>query len=268
MNSLSRPERDALLNRARQIDAQIYPADTATAPKGQAAAKLREEYYRILAEYADRLPRVTMSCCPFTGTPLKRSFDPWGLDGPWWHYTPEVEIEEPLAPPAFKVLLGAVAFHGRTPSDARQAVTPGPEVPFVVPRLLGLPGMVAVISSLKLATGDTAYPIAYFSESDIPHNRLHQFWLRQDYWFKTAEGRTGWIIANDTWDFELKNWIASGKLRWIDLQDLSLRVQDGNSDKPCPFLDMPGDRAPQNVAFGKRNSMDLPDGTPVNPFEE
>ncbi len=268
MSSLTAPERTALLSKAWEIEGLLYPTDRAKKPQGRAAASLREAYYLILGEYADRLPRIVMSICPHTGQPLKRSFDPGGVDGPWWHKDREVKIEEPDPPPTFKVLQGALALHQRTPREARAPVIPGPEVPFVIPRLLKLPGMIAVVSRLPLDTGDTAYPISYFSTEDIPHTRLHQFWLKEEYWFNLDGGKSAWLIANDVWDFNLEPWIRSGKLRWIDGEGTAMRVVDGRGAEPCPFLNLPGDRLPQSLGFGKRELLDLPDGTPVNPFED
>lgn len=268
MNVFNKNERDALLNKARALNAKLYPDDDREAPKSRDASLIREAYYQALGEYADRLPRIVMSACPFTGELFKHSFDPWGLDGPWWQEGREVDIEEPAPPSSFKVLLGALALRGRKPVEAQRVSNPGPEVPFVVPRLLNLPGMVAVISQATLETGDIAYPIGYFSPELIPPQKLHQFWLEQDLWFDTAEGKSGWLIANDVWDFDLQPWIKSGKLRWIRPDDPKAEVVDGRSGEACPFVDLPGDRFPQSIAFGERTLLELPDGTPVNPYEE
>jgi hypothetical protein len=268
MPALTKDERDELLQRAWELDARLYPPDRSTAPKGRAAAEIRELYYRVLAEYVDRLPRVPMSVCPFSGAPLLHSFDPFGLDGPWWQQDREVEIEEPAPPPTFKVLLGAVALHGREPAEARDPVIPGPEAPYVVPRLLRLPGMVAVVSELRLETGDTAYPIAYFSESPIAPRLLHQHWLQQDLWFEVAPGKSGWLIANDVWDFELEPWLASGKLRWAETVEQGLQLVDPASGPACRFVGLEGARWPQSIAGGQREFTEPPDGTPINPYED
>jgi hypothetical protein len=268
MTTLTRKERDDLLVQMTTIDRRLYPDDQTETPHGRVAATLRETYYQLLAAYADRLPRIVMSACPFTGQTLERAFDPFGLDGPWWYQDREVEIAEPEAPATFKVLLGALALRGRTPTEARADVIPGPEVPFVVPRLLRLPGMVCVVSQLTLTTGDTAYPIAYFSPEEIAPKQLHQPWLRQELWFKADESANAWLIANDAWDFDLEPWVASGKLRWIEPTDAEARVVDGRAGRACPYVDLPGDRAPQLISSGDRELLELPDGTPINPFED
>src|SRR5262245_45399878 len=264
---LTRTERDALLERIRELDRALYPGEDRQEPVGERRARLKENYYQLFVEYGDRLPRVVMSACPFTGAPLRRAWDPWGLDGPWWFKTRIFRIEEPVAPPTFRVLLGALALGERLPVESRDEVTPGPEIPFVVPRLLELPGMVAVISRLDLATGDVAYPIGYFSEEDIPDHRLHQPWLRQDLWFKNKSGGTSWLIANDPWDFELAPWIERGKLRWIRTGDAESRVV-GPESGACPYLELEGERAPQAISGGERELLEPPDGTQVDPFTD
>jgi hypothetical protein len=73
MTTLTRRERDEILAQLAAIDQQLYPEPPAERPSGRAAAELRERYYQLLAEYADRLPRIVMSACPFTGEALEQS---------------------------------------------------------------------------------------------------------------------------------------------------------------------------------------------------
>lgn len=267
-DDFDRASRDALLARVRPLENRIFGREGFDALTGRESSEAQEKYFQLLAEYSDRLPRVAMSACPFTGEVLKRSFDPWGIDGPWWFQECELKIEEPSAPPSFRLLLGALALHGREPVEARDAVIPGPEVPFVVPRLLEMEGMVAVVSSLSLASGDTAYPIAYFSSEELAPERSHQPWLRQEHWFKTAEGASAWLIANDVWDFELEPWIASGKLKWIAPGDASCRVIGASDGPPCPYVGLAGEREPASLAAGERYPLPLPDGEMINPYED
>jgi hypothetical protein len=263
--SLTREERDQLLAELADIDARLYPEDDADAPESRQAALLRERYYLKLGEYADRLPRVVLSACPHCGEPLTRVFDPYGLDGPWWHVDVEVAFEEPRPCPHFQVLLGAVDLHGREPSEVGAEVKPGPAAPFVVPALLALPGMKAVVGSLALATGDTAYPIAYFSDQPLEPARLHQSWCRDAYWFKDADGNAGWSIANDPYDFDLEPHLAAGRLSWVDLAERPPYVR-GAADGSCPLVELPGDRERQKLCGGERELFGLPSGEVVNPF--
>ncbi|MBE0543991.1 MAG: hypothetical protein IH623_21825 [Verrucomicrobia bacterium] len=263
---LTRNERNNLLGRLRELEGRLFPLNDAEAPTGRAAARLNEACYQLLAEYGDRLPRVIMGACPFTGAPLKCSFDPYGLDGPWWWKDCPFEIDEPKPPAAFRVLLGALNLHGRLPAEATDEVIPGPEVPFVVPRLLAMPGMVAVVSRLELITGDVAYPVSYWSATEFAAEDLHQPWLRQELWFDNDEGSQSWLIANDPWDFELERWIAGDKLFW--LEPGGEKVLGRTTGGKCPFLGLKGDLQPQSLAGGERELLELPDGSPINPFPE
>lgn len=266
---LTRERRETLLARLRKLDAMLYPPDDTTpTPRGAERARMKDDYYKVLNEYFDRLPRVVMSICPFTGTPLLRAFDPFGPDGPWWHKDLLVEINEPDAPPTFKLLLGALRLGTREPVETVQEVIPGPEVPFVVPRLLGLPGMIAVVSELHLETGDVAYPIAYFSKQNIPPAKLHQPWLRQDLWFKTESGDASWLIANDTWDFDLARWVERKQLGWLAERKGAVLALTSDSGESCPYLELPGERRPQVLVGGARAFGELPTGVPFNPYEE
>src|SRR4051812_12543064 len=124
--SLTQQERAQLLSRLRDLDARLFPPEESEPPENRIAARLRDECLLILAEYGDRLPRVVMGACPFTGMPLKRSFDPFGLDGPWWWKDRPFKIEEPAAPPAFQLLVGALDLRGRIPAETVDGVIPGP----------------------------------------------------------------------------------------------------------------------------------------------
>lgn len=264
-DSLTKQERDQLIQEMARIDAELYPAEGIEGPGVRASILLRERFYQVKGEYADRLPRLVLSRCPFTGEPLKRSFDPFGLDGPWWHVLNDVVFDEPRAPEGFQVLLGAVNFQGRQPEEVVTEVRPGPGVPFVVPRLLELPDMRAVISKIELATGDIAYPVAYYSTAEIEPILLHQPWCRKDYWFPTDSGDAGWSIANDLFDFDLAPYLADGRLWWTDLADPEGGVL-GKNDGKCPFVDLPGDRELQQVVAGEASLIGLPTGVPIDPF--
>jgi hypothetical protein len=264
----TREERDEIVARMFALWARLFPPDGSPPLDAAERNDVRERYYQALGEYGDRLPRVVMSACPFTGTPLKRAWDPYGFDGPWWPVSSTCEIAEPRGPETFQVLLGALGLRREKPTETRDAVKPGPEVPFVVPALLGLPGMVAVVGELTLETGDKAYPVAYFSEAEIAPQQLHQPWLRDEFWFTDAEGNESWSMATDVWDFELAPYLESGQLRWVLLDEPTPRVRrlGVQGDGPYPFADLPGERLPQIYVDGERDFLGLPDGRPAAPF--
>jgi hypothetical protein len=171
---LTRSARDELVQRIYQLEASLFRRPGAPELTMAERPLAKERLFATYGEYADRLPRVRLSSCPYCGEPLKRVFDPFGMDGPWWHVDVQVKYDEPAACDHFRVLLGAVNLGDRVPEEVRGEVRPGPEVPFVVPALLALPGMLAVVGRLQLATGDVAYPIAYFSDQPTRPVSLHQ----------------------------------------------------------------------------------------------
>lgn len=267
MSFQNKNERDQVVRKIYETERLLFPQDRSKKPGISESLQLRERYFATLGEYADRLPRIPLSQCPICGSALNRVFDPYGLDGPWWHTGPKVEYQEPKACEHFMVMLGALYMNGRIPVEAVNEVQPGPEAPYVVPALLKLPGMLAVVSTTVLATGDVAYPIAYFSDHAIHPRYLHQSWCRTTHWFPNATGGQSWTIANYAFDFDLQPYAQKKQLRWFDLTTPEAGVKTID-DEPCPFLDLPGDRERQIIAFGERDLMGLPNGELIAPFDD
>jgi hypothetical protein len=109
------------------------------------------------------------------------------------------------------VLLSALSLNGRVQAKAVEEVQPGPgpEVPFVVPSLLRLPDMLAVLTKTILATADTAYPVAYFSDHNIHHRDIHQSWCRTSFRLPDRCGGQAWSTANFKYDFNLEPYVRS-----------------------------------------------------------
>lgn len=257
---MKKKERDALLRELEDIDDRLYPKK-GDGPKGKEYKRLHKLYYTKLEEYFERLPRVAMSVCPYCGEVLKRSIDPFGLDGHWWAEDRLVKVREPEACRHFKVLLGAMKVRPEDPVEATHSVRPGPDVPFVVPRLLELPGMIAVVGRVELETGDVAYPIAYFSDQKTRAIDLHATWLRVEYWFKDESGNSCWNISNDEWSFELEPFLRDKRLRWTDMNAV-MTVED----EEWPY-DLDGVRRPQLIYDGEVDYAEPPTGEIVCPFE-
>jgi hypothetical protein len=266
-DTFSKEERDRLVTGAYELERRLYPKPGEEPLSVRDAGQVRERFYASLAEYSDRLPRVVLSVCPYCEAPLKKAFDPFGLDGWWWHVDIQVSFNDPAPCEHFQVLLGALSLGGRVPSEVRAEVRPGPDVPFVVPALLELPGMIAVIGRTRIMTGDVAYPIGYFSDQEIPPLQLHQPWCRNMYWFKDEEGNAVWSVANDEFDFDLLPHVESGKLKWAELDhpDSGVFPKDG---EVFPWSGLEGDRERQQLVAGERDLLGLPTGEVLNPFEE
>jgi hypothetical protein len=229
---------------------------------------MSKERDAVMQEYAERLPFVKLSRCPFCAKVLEYPMDTGGLNGPWWFNGPLAEYPKPDGCEHFRVLLGAMHFGLNHPIEAEMIpeVLPGPGVPFVIPRMLEkVPAMKAVISRFTMPPGYECYPIAYFSEKPVHGALLHQAWGRQAYQVLDEEGKyEGWSAANDKLDFELQPWIDKGVLLWINPGDTEFTLQ---SRPPCPYVNLPGVRAPQKIVRGKLETMPLPTGERFQPFE-
>ncbi len=255
--------RNKIVMRYRESDRRTTAPylDTLTNSQARAEYALQDT---LLSSYGDALPPVRVSTCPHCGGELDYVFDPFGLDGMWWASGGPVSTRMPDEP-HFKVLLGAIDFHGREPAEAaaNRRVLPGPGVPFVVPRLLELPGMIVVISACDLPRGDTAYLMAYFSDAPLDPRDLHQPWGRDTFTFPDEDGDARWTAATDPWDFDLHQWIEKGRVKWINPGDRAFTLQQSGA---CPYVDLPGRREPQVIEVGKLGTLPLPDGEPFDPF--
>jgi hypothetical protein len=232
------------------------------AQRQQLAAGLR----KLLSEYYDRLPRMTLSRCPYCGLALERTFDPWGLDGPWWQVGETAPHEEPPACEHFMVLQGALNLNGKPVDGGRKPSKPGPEVPFVIPAVLNLPTMTAVVSALSMEHGYTAYPIAYFAEKAPPPGALTQGWNQEHYSFTDAAGRGAWTIKTDPWDFDVKAWAQRGKVKWVDPGDPAFQL----STKPVsafPYGNLSGRRERLTIIGNHLTTVPPPQNETVDPFE-
>ena len=221
---------------------------------------------KVHADYFDALPRVPMSLCPFTGQPLLKAFDPWGLDGFWWQERKLYNLIEPPAPETFRVLRGALNLNDRPPLGGPAEAHVGPGIPYVIPRLLKMPTMLMVVSSLPMLNGYTAYPLAYFSTEVPMASSLVATWRCQTYSFTNSNGAPVWCMPSDVWDFDLKPWVESNKVLWIEPGDPEMSIQRGNWEQ-YPFKSIQGDMVQQTIVEDRLSTSPPPDGTPYHPFE-
>ncbi len=261
---LTKTERDEI--RARRATAMERYRACLMAEDSAGASQASDDADAALAAYFDRLPVVTMSTCPFTGKPLMRSFDPFGLDGPWWQ--PGARRFAPPAPFTFCVLRGAVHLQGKRVIGPTLEAAIGPEVPYVIPRLLVLGNMTVVIGELPMVPGYKVYTIGYFADPRPPAKSLTADWPDTSYTYKTLFGEGGSIIPVDPWDFDLKPWITKGKVRWCvpgsGNQELAPPApQSITGASECPYLDLKGRREYMVVRGEKTWDRGLPNGDPI-----
>ena len=259
-------ERKNLLRRYRETWRQLTTPNVQKLSREQAKAVIAEQKH-LIAEYAERLPFVPVSRCPYCQKALEYPLDAYGLDGPWWFKSLLAEYPEPDACEHFQVLLGAMNFNGRVPAESavNREIVPGPPVPFVVPALIELPTMKAVISSFTMPPGYTAYPIAYFAKQRFHGGLLHQPWGREAYQVRDESGKyESWAVATHPWDFDLQPYIDKDLLLWINPGDSKLVL---HSQPPCPYVNRPGARQPQKIVKGQITLLPPPTGKPLEPFE-
>jgi hypothetical protein len=209
-----------------------------------AAARQAEDATRMMTEaerYRELLPTVPLSRCPLTGAAVEINLDTLGLDGLWWDYESPVRRHDDL-PSTFLVVAGCVNLGGAsTVTYAPFLRKPGPEVPFVVPRILHLEGVRAVLSGLSIG-GFSAVATSYFAQR-WPDARLINAWGASTYEVREPDGSRGWDHAEDwppEWDFDLAPWLDGGHVQWIAPGDTSLTLREGSAG--CPYLGWQGSR--------------------------
>lgn len=217
-----------------------------------------------LSELWDRcetgVPVLPLSRCPYTGAEVRHSIDTYGLDGLWWDYHAPVRPPESL-PSTYFALAGAVKL-GSTLEEFPFLCRPGPEVPYVVPRLLGQPEIRAVISTVEVGN-HRAFPTFYFADPFPGYISRVNTWGTAQFWFNDEEGNWVWDAVEDEaadFDFDLEPWIRSGKLLWIAPGDEHLRLRA--HARACPYLGLEGRRFPMHLTLGLVLGSDEPEIDP------
>jgi len=219
------------------------PADPGT------EAEARETMAAAAAEYVDAVPIVSLSRSPLTGEVFETSLDIDGLDGLWWAY--DYDYRPYVEPPrGLFAWTGALKIDGPLPDWSLKAMV-GPEVPFVLPRILDHPALTAVVSSV-LVGEHVGFPIVYFADPVPPDLERVDDWGHRSYMYARPDGSPA--SAHSTQDdaekdFDLRLWLDAGRLLWIAPGDLSLELHRGADG--CPFLDLPGERRRRYIQEGE-----------------
>ncbi|NJO14965.1 MAG: hypothetical protein HC877_04225 [Thioploca sp.] len=226
------------LNKYYEIDDQI---DTLWKEgKKEEVKKIRNILDELREEYIRRLPVLPLSRCPFCGSLFKFLFDPWGLEGFWWNNWGGGISHWDYSPKPCKhfiLLLGALNLNGLPPKGGKGECRPGPEIPYVIARILNAHrSRVAVISSIPIHNGYTAYPIAYFTrEWSVSVGSITAHWMYETinigaYWTDKPE---------DVFDYELLPWVQKGKIKWIEPNDETCTI---SNNPKFPYANLPGRR--------------------------
>jgi hypothetical protein len=212
--------------------------------------------------YWESLPVVPISRCPIDAALIQKKMDIYGLDGGWWDVDGD---DEPLfGDTHVSTYTGALKFDiGDVVNlfvPKRHRIRPGPEVPYVVPRLLLIPSVRCVISSMKLLAGRaTAYFTTYFADPRISAAESYQPWLRQTFYFLDPTGYQRWRSCSDAWDFDIASWLrkTKDKIYWIAPEDKDMIVVTGSAER-CPYVNLAGVRVPRLIERNQVFNLPLP----------
>lgn len=190
------------------------------------------------AERAERayfagLPRVAVSCCPFDGKPVLRSFDPYGEDGIWWKGDGVTE-ESPSCP------------HFCFWRGAREGTAVS-----VIPRILEKAGVFAVLSRIEMSSGAVVSVVSYFAERRPAAEELAGDWPRGVYTFVTALGKHRWHHDEGGRDIDLGSWLARGKIRWCEVGSGNEKLSEVGTER-CPHIGLAGEEKYGEIIIAAR----------------
>jgi hypothetical protein len=240
------PERRRLMAESAELMTQVRALRDAD--RGKEAFPLRERIHDINQRYRDLLPEVTVARCPTTGELVRWPIETMGLDAWFWDYRRTIRRDPDVLPPSWLAMTGAMRL--TEPVERTEfVVVPGPDAPFVVPRILKSPGVRAVIAQFPVGT-HLGWTITYFGPQP-PDVELVNLWGANSYpVFRNGEwtGRDTEHPKASRYDFKLTRWLRSGALLWLKPGDGSATLREGPDG--CPFVDLPGSRRISVVANG------------------
>lgn len=239
----------SLVRQSKELDYEI--TTQGDNPDREIEGKLydmRDTLTDMREQYRSMTPVMPLSRCPFSQRLFYHSFDPYGLDGPWWNYEAPVRPAD-RAPSRFLALTGAMKLG--PVENVPYLIKPGPDAPYVVPELLEQDGVKAVLTQIQVGA-HIAFVIVYFAETPDDHFTL-------DTW---GTDHRAYVDHKDTYhydefmdddevsqDFILEPWISQGKLLWVTPGDLGFDLKTGASG--CPYLNIEGNRKNQIIVDGE-----------------
>ena len=203
-------ERDEILAEGERFRAELRKWNWAELRRESvdeaAMALARRRIIKLLDEYVAWLPEVPVSRCPDSGDIVLWRLDNVDLNGWFWEY--DNPARRPTKPPvSWLAMTGALRIAGPVAS-APFIADPGPETPFVIPRILDKPGVRAVVAQLPIGP-HVGWPITYFGPR--PGVTLVNEWGANTYpvldrgeWLGWAES-TPWSPDND---YDLRPWLS------------------------------------------------------------
>jgi len=209
---------------------------------------------QLLDDYMDILPLLSISRCPFTGDIVNMQIDIDGLDGLWWNFDAPKRPKTDLSI-TFFAMDGAMQLDNEV-KIVPFLCSPGPEIPFVIPRLLSYIQVKAVLSTIKVGN-HTGFIMIYFAEPMLEEVVRINDWGSGRYFdsfstFNNTVTPGNYIEAESDeldYDFDLEPWIKSGKLMWIEPGDTTMTLKSVVSH--CPYLHLVGNQNTQYIQMGE-----------------
>ncbi|WAL67895.1 hypothetical protein ORV05_09025 [Amycolatopsis cynarae] len=239
-------ERRALLAEGNRLKAHY--AEVGFTAGGKAAI------YRVFDlhdRYEELLPESVVARCPFTGSAVPWPIDSVDLDGWYWDYDNPARRLRGRVLPTWLAMGGAVRL-AEPVASAPFFCMPGPDAPYVVPRLLAHPQVRAVVAQLPIGP-HTGWAVTYFGTRRHLGVDLENLWgtRRYEVYYDNGcwKGWAGRQQHTGDYDFDLGPWLDSGKLLWIAPDDSGATLREGLPG--CPYVDLGGTRKLQMIHDGK-----------------
>lgn len=224
--------------------------------------------------FFNNMPSILISQCPFCEREL------WMPTGPMFSLTDNFWfraysdgrgdiVDKGAVCEHLFCIDGALHLNGHTPVEARpwhssstgkdwDYIWLASEVPFLKPRVMGLPGMVAVMTDFPIDKKYTAYPIVYFAQEALyPHYR-EDFcipWATKVYVDNHGSGYFLNGKREDAQVYDLSTWLDQGKLYWLETHPDRHQLIQGTRET-FPYLHLSGRQHPYKIVEGK--VIDLP----------
>jgi hypothetical protein len=166
------------------------------------------------------------------------------LDGPWWTHRQLDYLEHDVCE-HFILLSGAINFSKKQRNFTwTRDVYPGPDKPFILPRLLTHPATIAVINQFTVAGIHSAYPVLYFSKSLPAKEVKHHSW-----------GSHAFVpgLSDEPWEFNLTPWLENETLLWIEPGDHEFNLCKRESSHYHQFTSMFG--SDQKIREGRLENL-------------
>lgn len=221
-------------------------------------------------EFELSLPELLISRCPFCGREIWMEGGLiFSLTDSFWYRAYSDGRGDVVTRSSFCDHLfcvdGALNLNGQRPTEARRwhdvdlgknwnFIWMASEAPFVKPRVMALPTMVAVIHHFPVAEGRyTAYPIVYFAQTPPSINDFSMPWGAKTFMLSVG---AGFMVGkrSDAQAYRFERWIETGQLFWLNTEDQDHPLIQGSINE-FPYHNVAGRQHPYRITEGKVTNL-------------